>query len=143
MDVHDNCRELAEVLSRIGDKWTVLVVGTLGEKPRRFNEIARMVDGISQRMLTLTLRGLERDGMVKRTAYATIPPRVDYELTDLGRTLIEPLIGLYDWASKYRPSILAARQKFDDRKARAEKGVKPARRAETSAVVPPASVRAR
>src|SRR5260221_969132 len=142
MDVHDNCRELAQLVPRIGDRWTFLVLGSLGERPRRFNEIARMIEGISQRMLTLTLRGLERDGMVKRTPYATIPPRVDYELTELGRTLIEPLIGLHDWASKYRPSILAARQKFDDRKARAEKA-KPAQRAASRVVVSPLPARAR
>ena len=119
--MHD-CRAVAEVLSRIGDKWTVLVVGALSREPRRFNEIARTVEAISQRMLTLTLRGLERDGMVTRTAYPTSPPRVDYELTRLGRTLIEPLIALYNWASKHRPAILESRRKFDiDKPARASR----------------------
>jgi DNA-binding HxlR family transcriptional regulator len=90
---HDtgDCRAVADVLARVGDKWTVYVVGHLRGGPMRFNEIRRAIGGISQRMLTLTLRGLERDGLVTRTVYPTIPPRVDYELTELGRTLIEPL----------------------------------------------------
>lgn len=87
----DTCHALNDLLARVGDKWTVLVVGTLCSGPMRFNEIRRAVDGISQRMLTLTLRGLERDGLVTRTVFPTIPPRVDYELTELGRTLKEPL----------------------------------------------------
>src|SRR5262249_11529980 len=80
----DNCRAASEVLSRVGDKWTVLVVWTLGDSPKRFNELRKSLGSISQRMLTLTLRALERDGLVKRTVFATIPPRVDYELTKLG-----------------------------------------------------------
>src|ERR1700734_2358480 len=89
-----DCRGVASVLARGGDKWSVFVIMLLGGGPRRFNEIKRMVGGISQRMLTLTLRGLERDGLVTRTVFPTIPPRVDYELTDLGRSLrcaVEPL----------------------------------------------------
>ena len=82
-----DCRGVASVLARVGDKWSVFVIMLLGAGPRRFNEIKRMVGGISQRMLTLTLRGLERDGLVTRTVFPTIPPRVDYELTDLGRGL--------------------------------------------------------
>ena len=85
--LQSDCRGVASVLSRIGDKWSVLVIMMLGDGPRRFNELKRMIGGISQRMLTLTLRGLERDGLVKRTIFPTIPPRVDYELTDLGRGL--------------------------------------------------------
>lgn len=109
---HDNCQAVAETLDRIGDKWTVLVVGVLEQGPLRYNEIRRVVDGISQRMLTLTLKGLERDGLVNRTMYPTIPPRVDYELTELGRKLMVPLRSLYDWAVKHRPAMLAARKKF-------------------------------
>src|SRR6266496_1828591 len=89
-----DCRALGDVLSRLGDKWTVFVVGLLSKGPMRFNEIRRTIGGISQRMLTLTLRGLERDGLVTRTVYATIPPRVDYELTDLGRGLANPVQAL-------------------------------------------------
>ena len=108
----EDSRAVVETLARIGDKWTVLVVGALHAQPMRYNEIRRVVDGISQRMLTLTLKGLEQDGLIKRTMYATIPPRVDYELTELGRELIVPLRVLYDWAVKHRPAILTARQQF-------------------------------
>jgi DNA-binding HxlR family transcriptional regulator len=111
----DACQAVAETLDRIGDKWTVLVVGALEQGPLRYNEIRRAVDGISQRMLTLTLKGLERDGIVDRTMYRTIPPRVDYELTDLGRKLMVPLRSLYDWALKHRAAMLLARRKFADR----------------------------
>src|ERR1700687_6133750 len=85
-----SCRGVASVLARVGDKWSVFVIMLLGDGPRRFNEIKRKVGGISQRMLTLTLRGLERDGLVTRTVFPTISPRVDYELTDLGRGLWQP-----------------------------------------------------
>src|SRR6202008_1343110 len=85
-----DCRAVASVLSRIGDKWSVLVIVLLADGPRRFNELKRMIGGISQRMLTLTLRGLERAGLVTRTMFPTIPPRVDYELTELGRGLAQP-----------------------------------------------------
>ena len=116
LDLHsDSCHAVAETLDRIGDKWTVLVVGALERGPLRYNEIRRAVDGISQRMLTLTLRGLERDGVVHRTMYPTIPPRVDYELTELGRKLMVPLRSLYDWAIKHRPAMLAARKKFAEK----------------------------
>ena len=103
---------VTETLARIGDKWTVMVVGALHQGPMRYNQIRRAVEGISQRMLTLTLKGLEEDGLVNRTMYPTIPPRVDYELTDLGRKLIVPLQSLYDWAVEHRPAMLAAREKF-------------------------------
>jgi len=82
------CRPVSEILARVGDKWSVLIVKVLGGGPQRFNELRRTVAGISQRMLTLTLRSLERDGLVTRTAFATIPPRVDYALTELGRSLL-------------------------------------------------------
>ncbi|HEY4969055.1 MAG TPA: helix-turn-helix domain-containing protein [Steroidobacteraceae bacterium] len=108
----DNKSAVTETLARIGDKWTVMVVGVLHHGPMRYNHIRRAVEGISQRMLTLTLKGLEQDGLVNRTMYPTIPPRVDYELTDLGRKLIVPLQSLYDWAVKHRPAMLAAREKI-------------------------------
>jgi DNA-binding HxlR family transcriptional regulator len=104
-----------EVLNRIGDKWSVLVVALLGDGPRRFTELRRSIDGISQRMLTLTLRGLERDGMVTRTVHPTIPPRVDYELTRMGRTLLVPLRELADWADKHRAAIQESRARYDVR----------------------------
>ncbi|QCX50995.1 winged helix-turn-helix transcriptional regulator [Ralstonia pseudosolanacearum] len=106
------CRLVLDILNRIGDKWTVMVIGTLSNGPMRFNAILRAISGISHRMLTLTLRGLEQDGLVKRTAYATIPPKVEYELTELGLSLIEPLRALGDWAVRNRPAIAAARAHF-------------------------------
>jgi DNA-binding HxlR family transcriptional regulator len=106
---------VSEVLARVGDKWTVDVVSLLSDGPMRFNEIRRAVGGISQRMLTLTLRGLERDGLVTRTVFPTIPPRVDYELTELGRTLIGTLTALGEWARKNRPRVEQARLEFDAR----------------------------
>jgi len=109
------CRMVADILSRIGDKWTVLVVAALSKGPVRFNELRRTIDGVSQRMLTLTLRGLERDGLVTRTIFPTIPPRVDYELTDLGRTLIDPLAQIGAWANAHAGCIDAARAAFDAR----------------------------
>src|ERR1700740_792952 len=94
LHVPEDCRAVSEVLARVGDKWTVLVVGKLGHGPKRFNEIRRALGSISQRMLTLTLRGLERDGLVTRTVFPTIPPRVDYALTPLGRDLLQPVSAL-------------------------------------------------
>ena len=102
-----------QVLDRIGDRWTVLVVGSLDAGPRRFSQLARHVDGVSQKMLTQTLRGLERDGLVTRTVYPEIPPRVEYELTDLGRSLQAPLRGLEDWATEHTDEVLAARAAAD------------------------------
>lgn len=112
---HADCRMVASVLARIGDKWSVFVIMMLIDGPRRFNELKRMINGISQRMLTLTLRGLERDGLVTRTIFPTIPPRVDYELTDLGRGLAEPVKALGDWAFAHLPEIEGARTRFDGR----------------------------
>ena len=112
-----DCRAISEVLSRIGDKWTVLVVNLLGGGPKRFSEIKREVGGISQRMLTLTLRGLERDGLVTRTVFPTVPPRVDYDLTDLGRGLSLPVAALGQWAQAHLDDIETARQNFDGRNA--------------------------
>ncbi|GGC74335.1 winged helix-turn-helix transcriptional regulator [Chelatococcus reniformis] len=110
-----SCRKISPVLARIGDKWSILIVMVIADGPRRFNEIKRMVDGISQRMLTLTLRGLERDGLVTRTVYPTIPPRVDYELTPLGQSLRAPVIELGRWASEHMDEIEASQSAFDAR----------------------------
>ncbi len=107
------CRATREILERIGDKWTLYVVGALRGGSRRFSELKRDVDGVSQRMLTLTLRGLERDGLVTRTVFPSIPPRVDYELTELGRTLLDPVAVLINWVDRNRPAIEAARTQFD------------------------------
>jgi DNA-binding HxlR family transcriptional regulator len=112
---HAACKAEVETLARIGDKWTVMVVGALSKGSIRYNEIGRRVEGISQRMLTLTLKGLEQDGLVTRTMYPTIPPRVDYELTELGRKLIVPLRALSKWARENRPAMLAAREAFRKR----------------------------
>jgi DNA-binding HxlR family transcriptional regulator len=113
LHVPEDCRAVSEVLARVGDKWTVLVVGTLGDGPKRFNELRRALGSISQRMLTLTLRALERDGLVTRTVFATIPPRVDYALTRLGRSLLEPVSALGLWARQNRSAIADARRRFD------------------------------
>src|SRR5512135_1950106 len=113
LHVPEDCRAVSEVLSRVGDKWTILVVGELGHGPKRFNEIRRALGSISQRMLTLTLRALERDGLVTRTVFPTIPPRVDYELTKLGRSLLEPVSELGAWARRNRAAIVEARRRFD------------------------------
>ena len=112
--VPTDCRTVTEILSRVGDKWSVQVVVQMGEGPKRFNELRRSVTGISQRMLTLTLRGLERDGLVTRTVYPTIPPRVDYQLTGLGCSLLKTVRGLGEWASQNRDEILQARRRFDE-----------------------------
>ena len=109
----EDCRAVSEVLARVGDKWTVLVVATLGDGPKRFNELRKALGSISQRMLTLTLRAVERDGLLTRTVTPSIPPRVDYELTRLGRSLLEPVSELSTWARKNRAAIVAARQRFD------------------------------
>ena len=113
LHVPEDCRAVSEVLSRVGDKWTILVVSELGNGPKRFNELRRSLGSISQRMLTLTLRGLERDGLVTRTVFPTVPPRVDYELTRLGRSLLEPVSGIGLWARQNRAAIQEARLRFD------------------------------
>ena len=107
------CRTISTLLSRIGDNWTVLVVQTLGSGSKRFNELRREIPSVSQRMLTLTLRNLERDGLVSRTVTPTIPPRVDYELTDLGKSLQGPICGLATWACDNVETIHAAQARFD------------------------------
>jgi DNA-binding HxlR family transcriptional regulator len=104
-----------EVLDRVGDKWSLLIIGTLQRGPRRFGELHQAVEGISQRMLTLNLRHLERDGLVTRSVYAEVPPRVEYELTRLGETLLEPVLALATWVSENHAEIEANRRTFDAR----------------------------
>jgi DNA-binding HxlR family transcriptional regulator len=108
-----DCQAVGEVLSLIGDKWTVLVVNLLGEGPKRFNEMKREIGRISQRMLTLTLRALERDGLVIRTVYPTLPPSVEYRLTELGQSLRVPLQALGHWAVRNQHAMAEARRSFD------------------------------
>ena len=110
---HESCLAVREVLDRVGDKWSVLVVVSLTGGRQRFNELRRSIEGISQRMLTLTLKALERDGLVTRTVYPTIPPKVEYELTELGRTLLVSITALAEWAKVQRPAIQAARATYD------------------------------
>jgi DNA-binding HxlR family transcriptional regulator len=107
------CARVSQVLSRIGDKWSVLIIMLLREKSLRFTEIKRGVGGISQRMLTLTLRNLERDGLVTRTVTPSIPPRVNYELTELGHSLAEPVQALGAWAFRHLAQIDAAQARYD------------------------------
>jgi DNA-binding HxlR family transcriptional regulator len=114
------CRTISGLLQRIGDKWTVLVVTTLAAGSRRFNELRREIPTVSQRMLTLTLRNLERDGLVNRSVTPSIPPRVDYELTDLGRSLVPPVHALELWALNHVTDIHDAQARFDAGHDRAE-----------------------
>jgi DNA-binding HxlR family transcriptional regulator len=109
----DNCGMVREILDLVGDKWTLYIIATLKDGPVRFNELRRRIDGISQRMLTINLRGLERDGLVKRTLFPTIPPRVDYELTEVGRTLLAPVMALVTWANTNQENIQNARVGYD------------------------------
>jgi len=104
-----------EVLDRVGDKWSVYVVHMLGGGTMRFSELRRGIEGISQRMLTVTLRGLERDGLISRTVYPVVPPRVDYALTPLGETLLDAVCSLVKWAEEHRPDIDVARVEYDER----------------------------
>ena len=107
------CTAMGDILNRIGDKWSVMIVGHLTHGTMRFNELRHAIGGISQRMLTLTLRNLERDGLVTRTVYPEIPPRVEYTLTELGRTLTPPLDALWQWAAANQFSVQKARQSYD------------------------------
>ena len=122
--VRGECPAVREVLNRVGDKWSVLVVAQLGDGKKRFSELRRTIEGISQRMLTLTLKGLERDGLITRTAYPTIPPRVEYELTKLGRGLLVPITGLGDWAAQNRERIQSAREKYDAQDSKKQQGLR-------------------
>jgi len=115
---HEGCVAGREVLNRIGDKWSVSIVAILGSGPKRFSELKRSIEGVSQRMLTLTLRGLERDGLVTRKVFPTIPPRVDYDLTTLGRTLLVPVSALFVWSNENRTRIQEARDRFDAKEVR-------------------------
>ncbi|RQR23746.1 helix-turn-helix domain-containing protein [Burkholderia sp. Bp9142] len=112
---HTDCQKIRQILARVGEKWSVLVIMLLADRPHRFTEIKNAVDGISQRMLTLCLRGLERDGLVKRTVLGVMPPHVEYELTQLGRSLTEPVFALGTWASRHIDDIDTARAAFDAR----------------------------
>lgn len=114
-DVLRECRTVAPVLSLVGDKWTVLIIVTLNRGPKRFNEIKRNVTGISQQMLTRTLKALERDGMVIRTTFPTNPPQVQYELSDLGRSLSAPVLALGTWVRNNLVAIEAARERYECR----------------------------
>nr|AIA18842.1 HxlR-like helix-turn-helix [uncultured bacterium] len=109
----ETCNAMGDILNRIGDKWSVMIVGYLTRKTMRFNELRHAIGGISQRMLTLTLRNLERDGLVTRTVFPEIPPRVEYQLTNLGRTLTEPLDALWNWAAEHQGEVQSARHEYD------------------------------
>lgn len=113
LGISGDCKITGQILARIGDKWSVFVIGSLARRTMRFNELKRRIGGVSQRMLTLTLRGLERDGLVRRTVYPTIPPRVDYDLTPLGRTLVVPLRGIADWAEAHIGEVVDSRKTYD------------------------------
>ena len=105
--------EVRQILNRVGDKWSILVIAMLDRGTRRFTELRREIDGISQRMLALTLRQLERDGLVERTVYPVVPPKVEYALTELGSTLLESVRGLVSWAMEHRGQVAAARVVYD------------------------------
>lgn len=110
----DECQRISGVLSRIGDKWTVQIIMTLQERPHRFNDIKRAVEGISQQMLTRTLKNLTRDGMISRTVHPTVPPQVEYALTDLGRSLSKPVVALGLWARANLSKIAEKRARYDE-----------------------------
>jgi len=115
LDEHrpETCKPVGEILSLVGDKWTTLLLATLGDRRMRFTELHRAIDGISQRMLTVTVRNLERDGLLIRTVYPTIPPRVEYELSDLGRSLKTALAPFGAWVSANQETIESSRRQFD------------------------------
>lgn len=112
-DAFDPTCPTRQVLDRIGGKWTVLVVGALAGGPLRFTELRDRVGGVAPKVLTQTLRALERDGLITRTIYAEVPPRVEYELTGLGRTLQEPIAAVREWAEAHLPAIVGAREQYD------------------------------
>ena len=113
--LHEDCEKVSRILARIGEKWSMLVVMLLRDGPRRFNDIKRNTGGISQQMLTRTLRALERDGMVTRTIFPTSPPQVEYRLTELGRSMSEPVLAFGRWVREHMAEVEAARQRFDQR----------------------------
>ncbi|TDC13071.1 transcriptional regulator [Streptomyces sp. 8K308] len=116
-DVREDC-EVRQILDRVADKWSLLVVALLDQGSWRFTELRREIDGISQRMLTVTLRNLERDGLVRRTVHPVVPPRVDYELTPLGATLHDTIQALVRWTESHQEEIAAARAAYDERGSR-------------------------
>ena len=118
--VSAHCRKMSSVLTIVGDKWTVMIVMVLVERPRRFNDIKRTIGGISQQMLTRTLKALERDGAVSRTVHPTVPPQVEYALTDLGRSLAHPLRALGSWAGEHLKAIEDNRRRYDASRAGSE-----------------------
>lgn len=115
-DTRADC-EVRQILDRIADKWSLLVIALLDRRVLRFSELSRLIDGISQRMLTITVRQLERDGLVKRTVHPVVPPRVDYELTEMGVTLHDTIQALVDWTESHQDAIAAARAEYDRREA--------------------------
>ncbi|MEU8758034.1 helix-turn-helix domain-containing protein [Streptomyces sp. NPDC048659] len=117
-DTREDC-EVRQILDRVADKWSLLVIALLDRRTLRFTELRREIDGVSQRMLTVTLRQLERDGLVKRTVYPVVPPRVEYELTPLGRTLHTTIRALVTWTEQHQNEIAAAREEYDAREAAA------------------------
>ena len=108
-----DCQRISQVLARVGEKWSILIIMMLAGEPRRFSELKRSINGISQRMLTLCLRGLERDGLISRTVIAVMPPHVEYALTPLGESLTTPVVALGNWASEHIGDIDVAREAFD------------------------------
>jgi DNA-binding HxlR family transcriptional regulator len=113
-DAYDPLCPTRQVLDRIGDKWTVLVVGALADGPLRFTQLRLAVGGVAAKVLTQTLRALERDGLITRHVYAQVPPRVDYELTDLGQTLHDPIKAVRDWAEVHMRAVVGAREAYDE-----------------------------
>ncbi len=130
----ETCNAMGDILNRIGDKWSVMVVGYLRGGTMRFNELRHTIGGISQRMLTLTLRNLERDGLVSRTVYPEIPPRVEYQLTELGRTLLPSIDALWAWAAAHQHEVGEARRTYDALNGAEEETVLPPERRYAGAV---------
>jgi DNA-binding HxlR family transcriptional regulator len=118
--LHEDCEKVSRILAHIGEKWSMLVVMLLRDGPRRFNDIKRNTGGISQQMLTRTLRALERDGMVTRTIFPTSPPQVEYRLTELGRSMSEPVLAFGSWVREHLAEVEAARRRFDERNGAAD-----------------------
>ncbi|MEW2610276.1 helix-turn-helix domain-containing protein [Streptomyces sp. NPDC047880] len=123
-DTREDC-QVRQILDRIADKWSLLVIALLENRRLRFTELRREIDGVSQRMLTVTLRSLERDGLVKRTVHPVVPPRVEYELTSLGRTLHATIQSLVTWTEQHQEEIAAARTAYDTRAAQAPEATAP------------------
>jgi DNA-binding HxlR family transcriptional regulator len=120
--LHSDCQKVSRILARIGEKWSMLVVMLLRDGPRRFNDIKRNTSGISQQMLTRTLRGLERDGIVTRKIFPTSPPQVEYSLTELGRSMSEPVLAFGNWVREHLDEFEAARDRFDRQSAAEPRG---------------------